>query len=418
MVASSSSGSNSKSTVSAQLSSTLKEAEESLAMIVGFMKCYNALLAGDLAPPILSKEVYSAHMKELVKFGNSSFEVVDDSDYDDANDDVDDSDDDDDTNDDVDDFDDDHSDSDDDRMDFCMYVPPKESINKDVDTPDETEKDVNIFKQSNDPTPKQMDDLIAQLQPGVLSIEPVQHPSPIAEPIQVDHDDQSPIIEPTQVIQDVQSPIIETAPVQEDVQSQMSKGKGISIGSNQGGDEDSHQTVSELKQKIVLLKQESIEKDFLIGSLNVRVSNLQQENSVKDAKISKLQANLGGITALFFYQKKCLHQKFGDDFQPLSAKGEKISVSSYDLVNPPSEHVSERLVIPTPDVNLDTLLSFGPSFAQERSEKQARIEQSKGKMLVMKHLDQNGPGDHPEMFLRETGKKFTDKYGDRSGILM
>nr|KAJ0225461.1 hypothetical protein LSAT_V11C100048600 [Lactuca sativa] len=27
-------------------------------------------------------------------------------------------------------------------------------------------------------------------------------------------------------------------------------------------------------------------------------------------------------------------------------------------------------------------------------------------------------GDHPEMFFRETGKKFTDKYGDRSGIIM
>nr|KAJ0186207.1 hypothetical protein LSAT_V11C900484210 [Lactuca sativa] len=457
MAASSSSGSNSKSTVSAQLSSTLKEAEENLAMIVGFMKCYNALLEGDLAPPILSKEVYSPHMKELVKFGkfvetegvqassnpiaivaeehvaptrsnlSSSFEVVDDSDDDDANDDVYDSDDDD-TNDDVDDFDDDHSDSDDDRMDFCMYIPPKESISKDVDTPAETEKDVNIFKQSNDPTPKQMDDLIAQLQaiarkppqsvpvisdspyesdkidsnaslaprkqrrkdprPGVLSIEPVQLPSPIVEPNQVAHDDQSLIIEPTQVIQDVQSPIIETAPVQEDVQSQMvneetfaSGRKGISIGSKQGGDQDSHQTISELKQEIMLLKKESIEKDFLIGSLTVRVSNLEQENSVKDAKISELQANLGGINALFFNQKQCLHQKFGDDFQPLSAEGEKISVSSSDPVNPSSEHVSERLVRPTPDPNLDTFLSFGPSFAQERSEKQDRIEQSKGKML-------------------------------------
>ncbi|CAH1448106.1 unnamed protein product [Lactuca virosa] len=49
-------------------------------------------------------------------------------------------------------------------MDFHIYVPPKEPISKDVDTPAESEKDVNIFKQSNDPTPKQMDALIAQLQ--------------------------------------------------------------------------------------------------------------------------------------------------------------------------------------------------------------------------------------------------------------
>ncbi|CAH1439995.1 unnamed protein product [Lactuca virosa] len=52
-----------------------------------------------------------------------------------------------------------------------------------------------------------------------------------------------------------------------------SKGKGICIGSRQGGDEDSHQTISELKQEIMFLKQESIEKDLLIGSLDVRVSN-------------------------------------------------------------------------------------------------------------------------------------------------
>ncbi|CAH1440468.1 unnamed protein product [Lactuca virosa] len=45
-----------------------------------------------------------------------------------------------------------------------MYVPPKEPVSKDMDTPAETEKDVNIFKQSNDPTPEQMDAPIARLQ--------------------------------------------------------------------------------------------------------------------------------------------------------------------------------------------------------------------------------------------------------------
>ncbi|CAH1448107.1 unnamed protein product [Lactuca virosa] len=120
-----------------------------------------------------------------------------------------------------------------------------------------------------------------------------------------------------------------------------SKGKGISIGSRKGGDEDSHHTISELKQEIMFLKQESIEKDLLIGSLDVRVSNLEQENSFQDAKISELQANLGGITALFFDLKHRLHQKFGDDFQPLSTEGEKISASSSDPVDPPSRHASE-----------------------------------------------------------------------------
>ncbi|CAH1451245.1 unnamed protein product [Lactuca virosa] len=150
-----------------------------------------------------------------------------------------------------------------------------------------------------------------------------------------------------------------------------SKGKGISIGSRQGGDEDSHQTISELKEEIMFLKQDSIEKDLLIRSLDVRVSNLEQENSVKDAKIFELQANLGGITALFYDLKQRLHQKFGDDFQTLSAEGEKISVSSSDPVNPPSQHASERVIRHVPTANLDTFLSSCPSSAQERRGKQA-----------------------------------------------
>ncbi|CAI9266317.1 unnamed protein product [Lactuca saligna] len=80
---------------------------------------------------------------------SSSFEVVDDSDDDDANDGDDDSNDDDDA-----DNSNDDSDSD---------VSPKQPISKDVDTPAETENDVNIFKRSKNPTPKQMDALIAQL---------------------------------------------------------------------------------------------------------------------------------------------------------------------------------------------------------------------------------------------------------------
>ncbi|CAI9283745.1 unnamed protein product [Lactuca saligna] len=36
-------------------------------------------------------------------------------------------------------------------------------------------------------------------------------------------------------------------------------------------------------------------------------------------------------------------------------------------------------------------------------------------MLMMKNSYQNARGDHPEMFFRETWRKFTDKYGDRSG---
>ncbi|CAH1428052.1 unnamed protein product [Lactuca virosa] len=183
------------------------------------------------------------------------------------------------------------------------------------------------------------------LRPGVLIVEPVQQPTSNVEPAQVIQDDQSLIVEPAQVIQDDQSPIVEPAQVHQDdqgliveleqvhqdVQSLIfsddfdflnneetfasgssssppppkhdvasiklskllsfqdsipqSKGKGISIGSGHGGDEDSQPTISELKQEIVLLKQESIEKDLLIGILEVRVSELEKENSQKNKQI-------------------------------------------------------------------------------------------------------------------------------------
>ncbi|CAH1413112.1 unnamed protein product [Lactuca virosa] len=124
---------------------------------------------------------------------------------------------------------------------------------------------------------------------------------------------------------------------------------------------------------------------------DIRISDLEKENSIKDAKISELQANLGGLTTLFFDQKQRLHQKFGDDFQPLSVEGEKIYASSSGPANPISQPTSERVVRPTQDANLDTFLSSGPASAQERREKQIRIEQLEGKMLVMKHSDQNAP---------------------------
>ncbi|CAH1449645.1 unnamed protein product [Lactuca virosa] len=297
-----------------------------------------------------------------------------------------------------------------------MHLPPQKFASKVLDTPIETEKDVNIFKQSTDPTPDQMDSLIAQLQSTakkppqavpIISDSPSESdkidsdtsllPSPTEELILFSQGDLGPIVEPAQVFQDdpglsmeqaqvvqkdAESLIVEPAQVQDNVQSlvfgegfdfltneetfasgsssapslpehdaasvklakilsfqdsiSQSKGKGISIGSGQGSDEDSHQIISELKQEIVSMRHESLEKDFLIG-------------------------------------------------------------------------VSERVVRPAPYANLDTFLSSGPSSAQERRDKQARIEELKGKMLVIKHSDQNVSGDHPKMFLRETGKDFTDK---------
>ncbi|CAI9299408.1 unnamed protein product [Lactuca saligna] len=95
-----------------------------------------------------------------------------------------------------------------------------------------------------------------------------------------------------------------------------SKEKGIYIGFGQRGDEDSQQTISELKQEIVILKQECIQKDLLIGNLDVRVSELEKENSQK-------------------------------------------TLETFERVE----------VRPAPDSNLDQILSSGPATAEERKEK-------------------------------------------------
>lgn len=61
----------------------------------------------------------------------------------------------------------------------------------------------------------------------------------------------------------------------------------------------------------------------MIGKLDIRVSELEKYNSEKDAKISELQANIGGLTTLYFDMKQRLFQKFGDEFQSLEDEGNK-----------------------------------------------------------------------------------------------
>ncbi|CAI9303328.1 unnamed protein product [Lactuca saligna] len=48
------------------------------------------------------------------------------------------------------------------------------------------------------------------------------------------------------------------------------------------------------------ISKSSAEKDWIIGRQDIRISDLEKENSIKDANISDLQENLGGLTTLFF----------------------------------------------------------------------------------------------------------------------
>ncbi|CAI9270115.1 unnamed protein product [Lactuca saligna] len=318
---------------------------------------------------------------------------------------------------------------------FCLFVPPKEPVNEAVITPAEKETKINIFRQPNIPTPEHIDALIKELQStarkppqaiydtvespsesdrdesnaslmpkkrtwrdprlGVLIVEPVQQSVSTVEPAQVQEVGQSPIIEPTQVQEDVQANeetfslgcYSDPLPPEHDVVSlklakllafqdsiPQSKEKEICICSGQGIDEGSAQTIFELKQEITNLKQESIKKELLIGSLDVRVLELEKE---KGKHISDLQENLGGLIALYYDLKDKLIGKFGNEFK----------TSSFDHGKAPES--SERVTIsPAPHVNIDQYLSFGHATAEERREKHKKISAlKKNKMLLMKNSD-------------------------------
>ncbi|CAI9268174.1 unnamed protein product [Lactuca saligna] len=167
--------------------------------------------------------------------------------------------------------------------------------------------------------------------------------------------------------------------------------------------------VSRLYSSVMRKKQESIEKDLLIGNLDVKVFEIEKENSQKNKHISDLQANLGGLTALYFDLRDKLIGKFGDEF----------ITSSFDCGK--ASESSERVVVsPAPDANIDEFLSSGPITVEERREKKKKIDKlKKDKILLMKNSDRNTPSDQPQMFIKEIGKrKFSDRYGDRSGIRM
>ncbi|CAH1425890.1 unnamed protein product [Lactuca virosa] len=205
--------------------------------------------------------------------------------------------------------------------------------------------------------------------PGVLITDSVQKKSTLIEPETMAQNIQSPLTESIPMDQDFEIPIVKEEVIP-------SEGAQVSRSSFETPELDISKGKSKLSD----------------SELDIRISELEKESSDKALKISELQANLGGLTALFFDLKQRLFQKFSDEFQPLSADGEKITASSSGPTNPASQSSSERATRPAPDANVDTFLSSGPASAQERRNKHIMVEQRKGKMLVMKHSDQNAPG--------------------------
>ncbi|CAI9280058.1 unnamed protein product [Lactuca saligna] len=198
----------------------------------------------------------------------------------------------------------------------------------------------------------------------------------------MDQNLESTFTESSPVIQDILSPLPESTPMDQDFQCPIikevvlpSEGAQASGGSFEAPESD----ISKGKSKLPEIE------------FDIRISKLEKENYIKDANISELQANLGGLTALFFDLKQQLHLKFGDEFQPLSAKGEKIYASSSGAANPTSQSSSERAVRPAPYQNLDIFFYLLV-------------------LLLLKKEERSK--------LRETKKKYIDKYGDGFGIIM
>ncbi|CAH1415773.1 unnamed protein product [Lactuca virosa] len=147
--------------------------------------------------------------------------------------------------------------------------------------------------------------------------------------------------------QDVQSPIVEEEFIlTEGAQASGSSFELPELDISKGKSklpESKFVDVALLQNRVFVLEQSSAEKDLIIGKHDIRISELEKENSIKDAKISELQANLGGLTTLFFDLQQRLHQNFGDEFQPLSAEREKITASSSGPANPTPQSTSEKL---------------------------------------------------------------------------
>ncbi|CAH1416305.1 unnamed protein product [Lactuca virosa] len=164
--------------------------------------------------------------------------------------------------------------------------------------------------------------------PGVLITDPLQKKSTPIEPDSMAQNIPSPFTESTLVIQEISSPFTESIPMDQDFESPIVEEEVIpSEGSQASRAHLKHLSWTSPKQ-------------------DIRISELEKENSDKASNILQLQADLGGLTALFFDLKQCLFQKFGDEFQPLSTEGEMIIASSSGPANPTSQPTSERATRP------------------------------------------------------------------------
>ncbi|CAH1423019.1 unnamed protein product [Lactuca virosa] len=215
-----------------------------------------------------------------------------------------------------------------------------------VTPPIVTERESDIMVQSASPTPEQMDALITELQRTAR------------KPPQTVHVDTEP---PSGSDLKTQPTLYSQGSEREEIQGRENVEENGIPSEGAQASRSSFETpgldISKCKSKLP----DSKLVDVVL--LQNRVFDLEQSSAEKDLIIGKQYIRIR----------------------------ENITASGSGPTDPASQSSSERATRPAPDANLDTFLSSGPVIAQERREKQIRVKQLKGKMLVMKHSDQNAP---------------------------
>ncbi|CAH1415605.1 unnamed protein product [Lactuca virosa] len=256
-----------------------------------------------------------------------------------------------------------------------ILKPEKDAV---VTPPVVTERESDTTVQSSISTPEQMDALIAKFQrtarkppqtvhvateppsesdpedsaytllqrkqkrrdprPGVFITDPIQKKSTPIKLGSMAQNIQNTFTETFPVIQEIPSPFPEPILMDQDFQSPIVEEEVIpSEGAQASGSSLKTPELDISKDKSKLPESEFVN----VVQLQNRVFDLEQNSAEKDL-ISELQANLGGLTALFFDLKQRVFQNFGDEFQPLSAEGENITASRSSPATPTSQSSSER----------------------------------------------------------------------------
>nr|KAJ0202280.1 hypothetical protein LSAT_V11C600300170 [Lactuca sativa] len=111
---------------------------------------------------------------------------------------------------------------------------------------------------------------------------------------------------PTPVIQEISSMFTESIPMDQDFESPLVEEEVISLEGAQASRSSFEIPVLDISKGKSKLPYFELVDVVLLQNREIRISELEKQNSDKASKILELQANLGGLTSLFFDLKQCL----------------------------------------------------------------------------------------------------------------